>query len=164
MYPLISYLKFLLASTNAHGVHSPFVYGYLTRCLHQKKPGGLTATEAVLAQSIRYFSFDGVWLFHERPQLKSKLEQQCGPIRWQPKAPQVAYLNKGLPNAFFGAAPAMAAGGMLVVPDIHKSRERFRAWKQLLQEPRGRVTLDLFHCGVVFFGREQAKEHFTLRT
>ncbi len=35
-YPLIAYLKFLLRSTNQHGVHSPFVYDLITKCLYDK--------------------------------------------------------------------------------------------------------------------------------
>lgn len=34
MYQIISYIKFLLKSTNQHGVHSPFVYELVTKCLY----------------------------------------------------------------------------------------------------------------------------------
>lgn len=37
MYQLIAYIKFLLKSTNQHGVHSPFVYNFVTKCLYDKK-------------------------------------------------------------------------------------------------------------------------------
>ncbi len=37
MFQLIAYLKFLLKSTNHHGVHSPFVYNLLTKCLYIKE-------------------------------------------------------------------------------------------------------------------------------
>jgi len=33
-YQIIQYLKFLLKSTNQHGVHSPFVYNLVTQCLY----------------------------------------------------------------------------------------------------------------------------------
>ncbi|MBT8245971.1 MAG: class I SAM-dependent methyltransferase [Winogradskyella sp.] len=36
MYQLIAYIKFLLKSTNQHGVHSPFVYNFITKCLYNK--------------------------------------------------------------------------------------------------------------------------------
>ncbi|MEZ7917698.1 MAG: class I SAM-dependent methyltransferase, partial [Patiriisocius sp.] len=34
LYTLKSYIKFLLKSTNEHGVHSPFVYSLLTKCIY----------------------------------------------------------------------------------------------------------------------------------
>ena len=36
MYQITSYIKFLLSSTNQHGVHSPFVYSFVTKCLYDK--------------------------------------------------------------------------------------------------------------------------------
>lgn len=36
MHQLISYITFLLKSTNQHGVHSPFVYDFVTKCLYNK--------------------------------------------------------------------------------------------------------------------------------
>ncbi|ARV10724.1 methyltransferase [Winogradskyella sp. PC-19] len=37
MYQIITYIKFLLKSTNQHGVHSPFMYDFVTKCLYDKK-------------------------------------------------------------------------------------------------------------------------------
>ncbi len=36
MYQLIAYIKFLFKSTNQHGVHSPFIYNFVTKCLYDK--------------------------------------------------------------------------------------------------------------------------------
>jgi len=33
---MTSYLKFLLSATNQHGVHSPFIYNFVTKCLYDK--------------------------------------------------------------------------------------------------------------------------------
>lgn len=54
---MFSYLQFLVKSTNQHGVHSPFVYNYITKGLcQQKKELALShKTNQWLLQSIQYF-------------------------------------------------------------------------------------------------------------
>lgn len=36
MYQVLAYIKFLFTSTNQHGVHSPFIYNFVTKCLYDK--------------------------------------------------------------------------------------------------------------------------------
>lgn len=36
MFTFLAYIKFLWKSTNQHGVHSPFVYSLVTKCLYDK--------------------------------------------------------------------------------------------------------------------------------
>jgi len=54
---VFSYLQFLVKSTNHHGVHSPFVYNYITKGLYQQKKDFALSdkTNQWLLQSIQYF-------------------------------------------------------------------------------------------------------------
>jgi len=36
MHQFIAYIKFILSATNQHGVHSPFIYNFVTKCLYDK--------------------------------------------------------------------------------------------------------------------------------
>jgi len=37
MFQVIAYIRFLLKSTNEHGVHSPFVFDLITKCFYNKR-------------------------------------------------------------------------------------------------------------------------------
>lgn len=54
---MFSYLQFLVKSTNQHGVHSPFVYNYITKGLYEQKKDCSVSnkTSQWLLQSIHYF-------------------------------------------------------------------------------------------------------------
>ncbi|MGL2993667.1 O-methyltransferase [Flavobacterium sp. TSSA_36] len=50
-----------------------------------------------------------------------------------------------------------------IFDDIHWSAEMEEAWKIIQRHPKVTVTIDTFQWGMVFFRREQAKEHFIIR-
>lgn len=52
---------------------------------------------------------------------------------------------------------------VFIIDDINWSAEMQQAWQQIKQLPQVTVTLDLFYMGIVFFRKEQAKEHFVIR-
>lgn len=52
---------------------------------------------------------------------------------------------------------------VFVFDDIHWSAEMEEAWEAIKKHPSVTVTIDLFFVGLVFFRKQQAKEHFTLR-
>ncbi|KAA5537735.1 hypothetical protein [Paenimyroides baculatum] len=61
---MFSYLQFLVKSTNQHGVHSPFVYNYITKGLYQQKKDFsiLHKSNQWLLQSIQYFKPNTLYL------------------------------------------------------------------------------------------------------
>lgn len=50
-----------------------------------------------------------------------------------------------------------------IFDDIHWSAEMEAAWKIIKKHPKVSVTIDTFQWGLVFFRREQPKEHFIIR-
>lgn len=52
---------------------------------------------------------------------------------------------------------------VFVFDDIHWSAEMERAWAAIQAHPQVQLTVDLFHVGLVFFRRNQPKQHFSLR-
>ena len=57
----LSRMRFLLHSTNHHGVHSPFVFKYLTHCLYKKGFGNLTKFQQIALKSIPYFDYRSIY-------------------------------------------------------------------------------------------------------
>ncbi|WP_317173625.1 O-methyltransferase [Hymenobacter montanus] len=53
---------------------------------------------------------------------------------------------------------------VFVFDDIHWSAEMERAWEAIKAHPEVTLTVDLFYIGLVFFRKNQPKQHFWLRT
>ncbi len=53
---------------------------------------------------------------------------------------------------------------VFVFDDIHWSEEMERAWEAIKAHPDVTMTVDLFYIGLVFFRKNQPKQHFWLRT
>ncbi len=59
--------------------------------------------------------------------------------------------------------PIMKNEGLMVFDDIYWSAGMTRAWKRIKQTNENIVTIDLYKMGLVFIGRQQAKEHFRIK-
>ena len=59
--------------------------------------------------------------------------------------------------------PTVNNDSIWIFDDIHWSAEMEEAWKIIKEHPKTTVTIDTFQWGLVFFRREQPKEHFIIR-
>lgn len=66
-------------------------------------------------------------------------------------------------NYFNQLLPTATNDSVWIFDDIHWSAGMEKAWQYIKDHPRVTVTIDTFQWGIVFFRREQEKEHFTLR-
>lgn len=59
--------------------------------------------------------------------------------------------------------PRLRPGGAMVFHDIYWSEGMKGAWREIKKDPATVVALDLFFFGIVYFGRDQAREDFRIR-
>lgn len=52
---------------------------------------------------------------------------------------------------------------IFIFDDIHWSLGMLEAWEEIKKHPDVTVTIDIFQWGIVFFRKEQRKEHFIIR-
>ncbi|MCW3070913.1 MAG: SAM-dependent methyltransferase [Bacteroidetes bacterium] len=51
---------------------------------------------------------------------------------------------------------------IFIFDDIYWSKEMTEAWEIIKAHPKVKVTIDIFQLGIVFFRKEQVKQHFVL--
>lgn len=59
--------------------------------------------------------------------------------------------------------PTITNDTLWIFDDIHWSPQMEETWKIIKSHPKVTVTIDTFQWGLVFFRREQPKEHFVIR-
>ncbi len=59
--------------------------------------------------------------------------------------------------------PYINEHSVIIFDDIHWSADMESAWNTIIQNEQLTVTIDLFEMGIVFFRKEQKKQHFVLK-
>ncbi len=64
---------------------------------------------------------------------------------------------------FYGFLPRAADNTVFIFDDIRWSRGMYEAWIEIIKDKKATVTIDLFTFGIIFFRRQQAKQHFVVK-
>lgn len=133
------YLKFLAKSVSKHGVHSPFVYDLVTKCLNKKEKElnkEVPKSTRIAKKVINYFNTK------EYVFLKDSF---C-------KINEVENLLEQFDNDSY-----------MIIKDPYQSKSRRLLWNQLIQLETVSVSVDTFYIGLLFVRKEQPKQHFAIR-
>ena len=52
---------------------------------------------------------------------------------------------------------------IMIFDDIYWSKGMTEAWEEIMKHPKVKVSIDIFYWGMIFFRKEQEKEHFSIR-
>lgn len=162
IFQILAYINYLIRSKNQHGIHSPFVFDFATKGLYQKQKYqeklNLKTTsldfskteEKVLIKILKYFK------------IQNEFNTIINSTKTSDKNHKVLYYNDLKKNIFdsLGFNPSIK---MLIIRRIHQSKESELKWVEIINFENATVTVDLFYFGLVFFRKEQRKEHFIIR-
>ena len=163
MFRFISLIKFYLSATNQHGVHSPFVYDYITKCLYKKEYLTLPIVTRIILKSSIYFKYNSIRLLSLNETIQHLLISNC---------PEITFTNLNA-DIIFGSTvnflsedinmKELQNDTMVLLDGIYRDKISSDNWKKLKKLEHVRVTIDLYYCGLLFFRKEQVKEDFKIR-
>ena len=189
----MSYLKFLWISVNLHGVHSPFVYNLVSEGFYEKErlvynltykhtaPDLPKQALKTLLKTIAHFKLykllvlgeDEVAVNLTTETIRSAAEAISAKIWFYstfvpvPGGVDLAYLYGNdaatLLHSLEQLKPDVNNNSIAVVANIHSSDAMEAAWEAIKKDPNVTVTIDTYHLGLIFFRREQPKQHFIIR-
>lgn len=183
LFRIQSYIQFLWHSKNEHGVHSPFVFLLLTQGLYNTKiklPEAALSTykgvnskkSRLLFKIVCYFSPKSILIVGDTTSEKEVMELA------NPKATIDIALDSAIYDCIYIHSQEFQFitnerieqmlnttenDSFWILEDIHANPATEALWQTLQQNPKVTVTIDTYHFGLVFFRREQAKEHFIIR-
>tara|TARA_B100000795_G_C22796307_1_gene439496 strand:- start:2223 stop:2717 length:495 start_codon:yes stop_codon:yes gene_type:complete len=161
-FKTISYLIFLLKSTNQHGVHSPFVYQFVTNGLYQKRKKDTISIKypalkslkgrekKVLSNIIQYFNINKISF--DFKDFTENLDKEYH-----------VFFLKLSDDLILPPLDHLTSKHFVIVSDIYKNKKTNVKWQEIIKKEAATVTVNLFYFGIIFFRKEQAKEHFNIR-
>lgn len=165
-----NYLLFCLKATNQHGVHSPFIFSFVTRCLYNKHlvtPADFPQTTSLttkqytlLLKSICYFQPKHI--FTDEPLLQEAMTASANlNTTLQQNSYDYLFINGNYATyePFLGN---MHNDSVLVINELQQ-KSRYALWQQLTQNPRVTAFVDVYTQGFVFIRREQPHQGFMIR-
>ncbi|HLT51637.1 MAG TPA: hypothetical protein VKZ93_06750 [Arenibacter sp.] len=161
-----AYLKFWITATDQHGVHSPFIYRYVTQCLYSAPHFRTNPSTNILLKTMAYFKLKEIQPITENDQIHLQIAAHTNGVSIVPTSQKLIYLdslNTKTIDEYLVHNKEIINDTIMYIPNIHKTKDRYIFWEKIKELEKVTVSVDMFYGGLVFFRREQAKEHFKIR-
>ncbi|MFI8604388.1 hypothetical protein ACIGCP_07995 [Cellulophaga baltica] len=159
---MLRYLSFLFSSTNQHGVHSPFVYTLVTKGLYKKDKYTSIKSLNTALKLLDYFKISKINLKDQNETFKALITEKFPNIGQDNNSESFIYLdNLSDKNVQFLKEFEEFNNDTLIY--INAIQKNYSNWNTLINLEKIKVSIDTFHGGILFFRREQVKEHFKIR-
>jgi len=168
---LYKYFNYYFNASNGkgHGVHSPFVFNFISSILNNKE----LKQEANYSNKYRALVIRMVAYYMPEALMELELTQsnKANALEEIENADTIGLLHlKQNKNAtelmmYFNAAiKKVNTESILIFDGIHKSKDMEASWEKIKMHKEVKLTIDLYKLGIVFFRKEQLeKENFTIR-
>lgn len=186
----LSYTQFLWQSVDDHGIHSPFMFRFVSKAFYAKGPRLSKKEHRAQNMQVPYPAAELLYRIvnYLRPAKSFVIGQDADKViemlryageenkikLWffSPLAPipggtdfaVIADTNKETVMASFEQIVANSHNDTVcIMPNIHANTQMETAWAAILNHPKATVTVDAYHLGIIFFRREQVHQHFMVR-
>ena len=157
--------RFWWQARNRHGIHSPFIYKFLDAGLYRRDLRKLSPERRLLLAAAEHFQPGSAQALKPDSPITDWLWEQCPEI--QRDSPHIDLLICDSPNEkllqLLEASHLWHNDSIIFVGDLRKNRHNLSIWKQFCRLPEFRVVLETYNAGLLFFRRQQARQHFRIR-
>lgn len=159
------YLKFWFKATNQHGIHSPFIYHFVTKGLYIKHKYCRSKSPNIFFKCINYFKPNSIGFENGNELLRNKVKGKFPSLSF--KEPfDIKYYGTLVTESQILAMENYAKQqpkGIIYISDIRKNSSSKELWNKLVVADFVMVSVDMYFGGLLFFHKTQAREHFKIR-
>ena len=173
---ILFYIKFLLKSSNAHGVHSPFVYDLITLCLRKKRKKDIlfekfldgfpdyfnSKSIQVLNDLILYLKTKNYYSVTEEKHSFLQLPSLTKLQKKHPENTDLIYVSENNQNIklLLDLISNLKQNGLLIFENPYSNKA---LWEEVKNKLDTQIVVDTFYYGLIFNRKQQAKENFKIR-
>ena len=186
----LSYTEFLWKSQNDHGIHSPFMFNFVSECFYARGPRLSRKKHRTRKMTVNYPVAELLYrvVYYLKPAktlvLGNEAETVTETLRFAgeenkirlwffselaaiPGGTDLAVIADNEKEAVMASLEKIIENShnntVCILPNIHQNTRMEYIWEAIKRHPKVSVTVDAYHLGIIFFRREQAAQHFMVR-